>query len=295
MEQFINFLDKYSYMIGSVHINPMVLCIVAGIILFMYLIRIFIGVTVNKQEAKEQKKWKQFLAYWWGHEGICYLFAVAIAIFMIIITGNQEKNMVLNFFLSPVVGFLGSIRFGIYISEHSEALSNPLKKKKEAPAAKADPSQSVSIVINNNNNEEGKSKSLDDNIDGKKITEDEVNDKGVVYFINELKENQAYLNEKLIKNSEEMKSQSEVLEALRKERIEEKGIQIEELIYNALVKGFATPAEDKLIRKKYYIYHEILGGNHGIQELYDNKYQGIAIHEERRKHDIPVDKDRRKQ
>ena len=87
-----------------------------------------------------------------------------------------------------------------------------------------------------------------------------------------------HLEKELNKNSDEMQKQSKILEALRQERIEEKGLELEELIYSCLNKGSVTPEEDKLIRRKYHIYHEVLGGNHGIQELYEERYMNLKVH-----------------
>ena len=158
--------------------------------------------------------------------------------------------------------------------EKNNILKNPLNiAKKDGGDLDQENLNPVSIIINN---EPGSM--YDEPAPPHQITKEELEEKGVLYFVNQLNNNQMHLEKELNKNSDEMQKQSEILEALRQERIEEKGLELEELIYSCLNKGSVTPEEDKLIRRKYHIYHEVLGGNHGIQELYEERYMNLKVH-----------------
>ena len=273
MEQFFSFVDKYSIMLGNNPIHPMVFLVIAIILILLFIIKGNIVFFTRKKESKEKGIYKEFIAYIFGNEGLSFLFSFLVSLFIVIVSGNNVDNDSLNFFISPLIGFLSSLWFENQM-EKNNILKNPLNiVKKDGGSSDQENPNPVSIIINN---EPGSM--YDEPAPPHQITKEELEEKGVLYFVNQLNNNQMNLEKELNKNSDEMQKQSEILEALRQERIEEKGLELEELIYSCLNKGSVTPEEDKLIRRKYHIYHEVLGGNHGIQELYEERYMNLKVH-----------------
>ena len=124
MEQFFSFVDKYSIMLGNNPIHPMVFLVIAIILILLFIIKGNIVFFTRKKESKEKGIYKEFIAYIFGNEGLSFLFSFLVSLFIVIVSGNNVDNDSLNFFISPLIGFLSSLWFENQM-EKNNILKNP--------------------------------------------------------------------------------------------------------------------------------------------------------------------------
>lgn len=294
--QLFSWIESHSSDFSGVMIDWTCALYIFFFMAIFFTIKFFKNIKLEEEKAKELDVWNELVSYHIERCSFGFAISVLVSYISIIITGNAI-NIILNYFVIPIFSVVVSLYVdGIFknngwIGSKFPDLSARRKGDNESPH------QPISIVINNDLDKDD-----EDNLEYQpdffhefpEVSEDKIQEKGSAWYLNILGRNQHILNKRLEKNEEEMLKQSKTLEALRQDRIGEKAIEIEKLIYSALEKQFATPEEDKLIRKKYRLYHEVLLGNSDIAELYNERYLKIPVHEDRRKQNIPVEHDRRK-
>lgn len=110
----------------------------------------------------------------------------------------------------------------------------------------------------------------------------------VAQTINQIKDKQD-------KQEQKIDSTFEMLTKLLESEKNEKRVSLKKQMYDCLAKGFVTPSEREKIESEYNDYRELLNGNHDVQQLYENHYSKLGVHEDRRKQNIDVTNDRRQQ
>jgi hypothetical protein len=282
-----NIFYKYMMQIGSTKYNAII-----GITNFIILFIIFaIRYKVYYESAGIDKSnidlCKRYKHYVFNHISICFIFAFIICFLGIIIV-NSNINIVWNFIVAPLLGFLLSIIFENEVltkfEEKYSSLSNPLHEKHDSDKKEDKKENLISndtnnINININNGTDVDSTNSTDDKFVLKSDETLSDQEKVEVTINRLIDSQKSQSEILEKHTLELENQSQTLDnlqALMKNMIR---FEIEDMIYECLNKGYATPAEDKKIRVKYKDYRANKG-NGDIEELYEKRYIKLKIHDD---------------
>ena len=117
----------------------------------------------------------------------------------------------------------------------------------------------------------------------------------IVKHINEIKRVQNEHKEKIDLVAEKCDTSLELLQKLKRAGMNDKRIALKESIYDCLNNGFVTPKERDKIVADYESYINEYDGNGEIKSLYENHFVKLSVHEDRRKKNIDVKNDRRKE
>lgn len=289
-ELLLDFLSEYSIVVGNTAYPPVIFIWVTFFLLVIFLVRI-----INWKLIDKTRTFKQTCIFA-SRQLPCFLFAVIISFTLTCIFGNNN-NKILNGFICPAIGYISSILFDEkFLSQamkryRSNALIESGDKKDDDKEEKKEPTP-TNIIVNVDNNAEKETDhehSLDmNNVDeylkkpsGKDyITDDDTTSAEfgeiVQNKINKLI-NARYVGAiEVLKIHEELKNQTKMLAAICETLKDERKIELEKLIYDCLLQGYATPEQNKLITSKYHNYRD-LGGNGEIQELYEKHYLLLPI------------------
>ena len=285
-----NILRNYISQIGAVKYNTVIGISNIVVLLICFAIRFKIYYDSADLDKDNKELCKRYRHYIFNHICICFIFAFIISFLGIIIV-NSSINIVWNFLVAPLLGFLTSIMFENEVltkfEEKYTILCNPLHEKKNSEDKEDDKKEKQSVIGNDTNNininiNNGTDNNDDDNTDEKFVlkSDDTLSDEEKVEAtFNRLIDCQKEQSAILEKHAVELENQSQTLnnlQALMKNMIR---FELEDMIYSCLNKGYATPAEDKRIRIKYKDYRANKG-NGDIEELYEKRYIKLKIHEE---------------
>lgn len=283
-----NIFRNYISQIGAVKYNTAIGISNIVILLICFVIRFKIYYDSADLDKDNNELCKRYLHYIFNHVAICFIFAFIISFLGIIIV-NSNINIIWNFLVAPLLGFLASIIFENEVltkfEEKYTALANPLHEKKDSED-EDDKKEKQSIIGNDTNNINininNGTDNDDDDTDGKFVLKSDdtlTDEEKVEATINRLIDSQKEQSVLLEKHTVELENQSQTLndlQALMKNMIR---FELEDMIYSCLNKGYATPAEDRRIRVKYKDYRANKG-NGDIEELYEKRYIKLKIHEE---------------
>lgn len=287
LEKLFQFMENNSYKIGHTVINPMNLIFLIIIFGFIF---IYQGRNCYKRDIKLfDPKYYYAIKMYHIERSIFNFIVNCVVSYILIIFINTAANIALNFVIIPLISLIISSYINAWFKSQGWIMN-------KMPTA-ATPSEKVAsqpVTVNIETASPPEIIEGDEFYDFNNVEDRDIDVHGIPYFINLLKRNQHILNNRLIQNEKNMNKQSTILEALRDDRISEKHIELETLIYSSLNQGFVTPAQDKLIREKYRIYR-LLGGNGDIQMLFEGRYLSVPVHDDRRRANLPYDGvDRRK-
>lgn len=284
-----NILRNYISQIGAVKYNTVIGISNIVILLICFAIRFKIYYDSADLDKDNKELCKRYRHYIFNHICICFVFAFIISFLGIIII-NSSINIVWNFLVAPLLGFLVSIIFENEVltkfEEKYTILDNPLHENKDSEGGDDDKKEKQSATIGNDTN------NINININNGTDNDIDTDEKFVLKSDNTLSDEEkieATFNRLidcqkeqsvlLEKHTVELENQSQTLndlQALMKNMIR---FELEDMIYSCLNKGYATPAEDKRIRIKYKDYRANKG-NGDIEELYEKRYIKLKIHEE---------------
>lgn len=254
---FFTLLNQYGSYIGGIIIDPRIIFNLLAILLLLFSFRFYFWkMDIQNKKNIAKKQTQQLIRYAFGHSAIELSIAIVISLLIVIFTLARIDNYAINYVLAPTASLCAAIALDrkIFISKSKEDIAHNEESNQTEEKVNQSTYSEMRHITNEDLNSENYNLILQQSI-------------------NHLIDNQNM-------NNVEMQKQSQILQSLRQERIEEKGLELEDLMYKVLVRGYATPAEDKVIRRKYHIYHEILGGNHNIKELYEERYLDLDIHDE---------------
>lgn len=283
---------KYMFQIGATEYNISIAVSNIIVLLVCFAIRFKIYYNSADLDKNDKELSKRYIHYVFNHIAICFIFAFIISFLGIIIV-NSNINIVWNFIVAPLLGFLSSTVFENEalnkFEEKYTILSNPLNNKKDSDdneEDKDDKKEKQSFIGNDTNNininiTNGTDNNDDDTDDKFVLKSDDTltDEEKVEATFNRLIDCQKEQSVLLEKHTVELENQSQTLndlQALMKNMIR---FELEDMIYSCLNKGYATPAEDKRIRVKYKDYRANKG-NGDIEELYEKRYIKLKIHEE---------------
>lgn len=273
--------------------------VIIFILVVCFIIRYIILLRINRIDLRklspEQKRQNTILQ---NHLGYEFALAILISWLLMIIFGSTQVNFVINLIISPIFGLLSGITLdNIYIlPRQNRSLYNI---QANSSNKKTNQKSDNPITININNEKDSLNDSKNSKLNEKHLSDDIANteefDNEVIKAINNLKDVQSSQIELIKQVSEQCQSTLDVINNLKKSEMMDKKIALKTKIYDCLSKGFVTPKEHDQIRLEYLTYTNLLDGNGDIEELYNNYYSKLNIHEERRKENKEVKLDRRKQ
>ena len=284
-----NILRNYISQIGAVKYNTVIGISNIVILLICFAIRFKIYYDSADLDKDNKELCKRYRHYIFNHICICFVFAFIISFLGIIII-NSSINIVWNFLVAPLLGFLVSIIFENEVltkfEEKYTILDNPLHENKDSEGGDDDKKEKQSATIGNDTNNinininNGTDNDIDTDEKFVLKSDDTLSDEEKIEAtFNRLIDCQKEQSVLLEKHTVELENQSQTLndlQALMKNMIR---FELEDMIYSCLNKGYATPAEDKRIRIKYKDYRANKG-NGDIEELYEKRYIKLKMHEE---------------
>lgn len=281
----VELMDKYSITIGNTAYPPILFLWVLCFLFIIFIIKIIIFLNIEKKRKRKQK-----LIMLIGRQGLCYTCAVIVSFSLTCIFANNS-NIILNYFICPAAGYLMSIIF-------EKKLLGPLESAYgvEKKCGSSNSSNNITLNINTDEDDDGdtddrkkqhnisdytKKPEKTDYISDTEIQSDECS-LIVQGKINELIDYRHMAAVEFENIHEELKTQTEILNAMRETMKDDKKLKLEKMIYECLNQGFATPEQNKIITTDYRNY-SALGGNGDIKELYEKHYLKLDVHEDRRK------------
>lgn len=254
LEQAIKLGDFFANM----QIMPIIFFVMVGILTVSSVIRYVYLIKTNKVRFKTKK-----LRYL-GHLLLELLLSIVISYFIIELTHAEMENYVVNWIIAPSIGFIGSIYIHRKYIVPYEKIGDLKERGKEESATLST-----------------------------KKTEGEVSDSRLSSFLSvekihrtdlECDEYESIVRDRINKliinqerSTEELEKQTNILNILKECQLEEQRGRLKEMIYDCLSQGYVTPKQDEKIRHAYYVYHEVLGGNHEISELYNKRYLNLKV------------------
>lgn len=237
-------------------------------------------VKLDTSTDEGKKLFKRYRSYVLNHILISAVFAFIICYFLVKIADTAEIVIIWNIIVAPLIGYLASIWFdNEFITKYEikyKFLRNPLNEniKDGESENKDDHHTEVHVVVNNG--EHG----TDDKfvLEGDKELSDS---KKIEVTINRIIEVQKEQSVILERHTTELKEQNIMLKNMQNLMKNNIKFELEDMIYEALTRGYVTPAEDKRIRVKYKDYTNN-NGNGDLEDLYESRYLELEVRDPNR-------------
>lgn len=304
-------IDYVSNITQNVVIATTVIVILALELIIMFIARYTIimkinGIKIVKTDPDHIKQ-KSIIQ---NHLGYEISIAFLVSLFVISLFNASPQDYIINTMVAPIIGLLTGITIdNVYIipkQSHSLYVTSSVAGiSDKAPSAKSnDDSHSVTININNNpegtsDNHNAKSHHTDSssthlNYLDESLAESDNFNSAIVDSVNSLIDNNISQYEKIQNLEDKSNKTLDLVSKLQESEMIDKKLALKSEIYRCLADGYVQPKDHERICAQYYAYTELLGGNGEIQQLYNNYFTKLSVHEDRRKSTEPVDVERRK-
>lgn len=298
-----NIYEFYAKKFSELYVDPKIFIEYNLILLIAFVIRMYVLINIeSKKKNKNDKERHNKYMYIFGHIGIEWFIATIFTYFVVKSTNAMLDSYIINLMIAPFLGFILAVYIDLKFLIPAEAgtVMGSLNSKSES--SKKDDNTSINININNGQVEETKKKNELSTITDEKLSklseellEDEERfDSTILNAINNIVTTQNEHNRRIKETENKLDGIVEIMNQLRESDMIDKQITLKHMIYECLNNGFATPEENDKITKLYYAYHNLLGGNHEVETLYEDHYLKLPIHEDHRYVDVPVVNDRRR-
>ena len=267
---------------------------------FATCLRIKVLLSINKLSIRTQdKEEKRAVTILLNHIGLEVLVGTLVSFFVIAIMQASPINYLVNALISPIVGILAGITVDNYIilPKRDTSLYNVSASIKTSSTNRTIPIESNPLVININNGKEDVSETKNDDVEliSDELANDENFNLQIIQIINDMKIIIGSNCSQLEELSQKMQEVSIWIDNIRESEMLQKKMSLRSSIYRVLSNGFVTPEEHDRIRAEYHAYKDLLKGNGDVQDLYENHFTKLGVHEDRRKQNIKVENDRRKE
>lgn len=245
-------------------------------ILFQYFIRlIFILKTnrislFNKSFTNIRKK-SMIL----NHIGLEIIMTFIISFIILSLIKSKPSDIIINMMFAPFIGLIISLCIDNWYLIPKEAEKGLINEQ----GIKVNSLDEMAEIV--------------DEINQEMIESDQFRPI-VAKSINDIKRVQKEHEQKIDSINDKCDSSIELLMKLQESEKNDKKLSLKKAMYDCLARGFIIPEEREKIEVDYYSYTHLLNGNSDVQDLYENHYKKLKIHEDRRKRNIPVENDRRK-
>ncbi len=292
---YFNIYEFYTKKFSELYVDPKIFIEYNLILLIAFLIRLGVLYKIeSRKKAKANEKQNKY-TYIFGHIGIEWFIATLVTYFIVKSTNALLDSYIINLMIAPFAGFIAGLYIDLKLLIPAEA-NTPMGSLMSIKSKKESKSDDTTVNININSYPDHKEEeSINDDpmmnirkLD-EKILEDEENfNTSILNAINEVISVQNSHSKKIDDTDDKLNSIIVSIDHLRESDMIDKQVSLKHMIYKCLNNGFATPEENDKITKLYYAYHELLGGNHEVETLYEDHYLKLPIHEERRIVNTPV-------
>lgn len=298
-----NIYEFYTKKFSELYVDPKIFIEYNLILLIAFVIRMYVLINIeSKKKNKNTKEKHNKYTYIFGHIGIEWFIATIFTYFVVKSTNAMLDSYIINLMIAPFIGFVLSIYIDLKFLIPAEAgtIMGSLNNKSES--SKKDDNPSINININNGQVNEEKHKNVETTISNEKLSrlneelleDEEKFDSMILNAINDVITIQNEHNDRIKETEDKLDGIIKMINQIRESDMIDKQISLKHMIYECLNNGFATPEENDKITKFYHAYHDLLGGNHEVETLYEDHYLKLSIHEDRRYVDRQVANDRRR-
>jgi hypothetical protein len=286
----IDLILMYFEKLSTTKLNLGILIPYSAIMLFIYINRlIFVYNAKKEQKELTKEKW----GFTVGHIITQFIISYVIGWSIILLTFSDDSSLFINYIIAPLVGFT----LGIYIDNKYMLPLNSIytKKKSDKKSSGSDNETNININIGNNmNDSDQQDKTINneeciiskvDTIDKEIIGSDSF-EETLINTVNSIILSQKQQCAELYDQSEKIKNNTAILDALRDSEMINKKIELKKMIHLCLNQGYAKPNQNEKITLYYQSYVN-LGGNGEIESLYKEHYLKLQVHEDRRKRREP--------
>ena len=290
----IETVDHYSGVLQEVLIPPTVFFQVVLITVLIFSIRFKILLSYNIPK-REQKRRRGDCINIFGHICTESLISIVVSYLMIVITQANQNNLILNLVVAPAIGAVSAIfidhKFLIPAEGSANMMSINRKKSDDKDSNRS--AESSSVVVNVGTTEctqpepsslfLTKESTVRENYAklSRAIVDDPDFKEKIVTTINEIQDIQNDHAEHISDVKQKTEEALRILDKLRESEKINKKVTLKKMMYDCLDKGFATPQENDHITMYYASYNE-LGGDPEVTSLYEEHYNRLKIHEDRR-------------
>lgn len=296
--EYFNIYEFYAKKFSELYVDPKIFIEYNLVLLTAFLIRFYVLYKIeSRKKPKNENDRRNKYTYIFGHIGIEWFIATLVAYFIIKSTNALLDAYIINLMIAPFTGFIAGLYLDLKIIIPAES-NTPMGSLMSIKKSKKDDSQSnINININSYADQDHEEDEyLDANIsrlDEKILEDDEKFNENILDAINKVIYIQNQHSKQIIENDDKLNTIITSIDHLRESDMIDKQVSLKHMIYQCLNNGFATPEENDKITKLYYAYHELLGGNHEVESLYEDHYLTLPIHEERRITNTPVTDEKR--
>lgn len=291
-DNYFNIYEFYTNKFSGLYVDPKIFIEYNLILLIAFIIRLCILYKIeSRKKTKNKNDQRNRYTYIFGHIGIEWFIATLVTYFIVKSTNALLDSYIINLMIAPFTGFI----IGLYVDlkilipvESNTPMGSIMNIKKNKKSN--DDQSNININISQYSNQQNTNDEIEHNeIDAKipkldeKILEDEEKfNEHVLDAINNVIYIQNKHSKQIDENADRLNSIIISIDHLRESDMIDKQLSLKHMIYQCLNHGFATPEENDKITKLYYAYHELLGGNHEVESLYEDHYLKLPIHDEYR-------------
>ena len=305
--EYTGLVSYFGGFFNDIYVHPVIFLEFLTTLLFAFTIRFIVLYNIEKNKGfKTNVQRRRMKAYIIGHCIFEYLMGFVLGYIIIKITYANHESYIINMIIAPGVGLILSIyidnKFIIPLESTNDvgSFTGIRKKTKESNNSNSNVVVNINNGDTNRNDEENQDhhelavQKKPNNINhlDESLSDDDSFSSKVISSINEIIDLQNQQSMMIDVNTKKITSIIDSVDILKETELIDKKLEIKLMIYNALNAGFVTPEINDQITLKYYAYRK-LGGNHEIQTLYEDHYLKLQVHEDRRKNDIPVEKEKR--
>lgn len=297
--EYFTIYEYYAKKFSELYVNPIIFLEYNIILLTAFLIRLTLLFKIeSRKRSKNVNDRKNKYTYIFRHIGIEWFIATLVTYSIVKSTNALLDSYIINLMIAPFTGFIVGVFLDLklLIPVESNTMMGSIMSVKKS---KRDDSQSnINININQYSDRQDeqtqdKNEILMSTLD-EKILEDEENfNENILDTLNRIIHTQNKQSKQIDETDGKLNSIIKSIDYLRESNMIDKQVSLKHMIYQCLNNGFATPEENDKITKMYYAYHELLGGNHEVESLYNDHYLKLSIHEDRRIANKPVNVERR--
>lgn len=237
-------------------------------ILVMFGLRVILIFKTAGIHFLKEKKYRKQKGIILNHIGIEIIIAFILSFLLLLMINTTSDNLIINMIVAPLLGQL----VAIFIDDKWFAQ----KDYESIYGIKDHTTHSLADLVN---------------VQGD-ITQEVIDSEDfrpiVAKTINQIREKQDEQEKKI-------DSTIDILTKLLESEKNEKRVSLKKQMYDCLANGYVKPAERERIESEYNDYRQLLNGNHDVQQLYENHYSKLSVHEDRRKQNREVANDRRQE
>lgn len=276
ISKYLDIAKNYGKFFADIYFHPVIFFVLVLIIISVYVIRYCVFIFENKTEAINKGVYKEYKLYIMAHMSLQLLICFLCSYVVIKFSNALIDSYIINWILAPTVGLFAGIiidmKVIIPLENKTDTFTNPIVDKKDEKK-KGNNNESANSINNITINVGSKEKSKD------KSNDKEAEIESMDNTIN-IKETNDDIIRTLVNIQEEQGKQlqdlASVIDAMRENIVTNMRFELHDCMMESVLRGYVTPEEYDRISSKMVNYKS-LGGNHGIDNLYNEKFKNLPI------------------